>query len=55
VVEAADVGTIEAEVVDEVAVVATIVPTCPMRKSLPKRCSMAHGLKRKATKKEPIS
>jgi hypothetical protein len=49
------VVTIEAEVVDEVVVVAITVPTCPMRRSLPRKCSMAHGLKRKATKKEPIS
>jgi hypothetical protein len=48
---------IEAGVVDEVAVAveAITVPTCPMQKSLPPRCSTAHGLRRKATKKRPIS
>jgi hypothetical protein len=54
-VEAADTDATEDEVVVEAVLEAFIVQICLMQRNLPMRCSMAPGLRRKVTRKEPIS
>jgi hypothetical protein len=54
-VEAAGTDVTEDEVVVEAVLEAFAAQICLMQINLPMRCSMAPGLRRKATRKEPIS